>query len=239
MINTFLITGATKGLGRAIALHLASLNNRVYAIGRTSELLENLVKVNSSIQPICADITYPDGIEKIASSVSNEKSFSIIQNAAVAIPRLFINDENSALLKKQIETNLIAPLALTKRLLPFLEGQRILYVSSQAANLVLPGLMPYCISKLALEHSARCLNAELAEKKIYFSILYPGMLDTQMQNTFRDSKLIDLPEKDFYVQSFIEKKLRDPHEVAKFVSWIMLKTDDATYINNVWDINLS
>jgi NAD(P)-dependent dehydrogenase (short-subunit alcohol dehydrogenase family) len=238
MITTFLITGATKGLGRAMALHLADLKYRVYVIGRTTELLDEIARKNPLIFPVQCDITKADDLEKIVSALVHEKDFSIIHNAAVVIPRLFANDNNNDFLIKQMETNFFAPLRLTQKLLPFLKsGQRVLHVSSQAASLALPGLMAYCISKSAFEQAARCLNAELAEKNIYFSILRPGMLDTPMQDQLRESSLTDLPGKDFYVQSLEENKLRDPDVVAKFVSHVMLETSDDEYVNKIWDIN--
>jgi len=237
MINTFLITGATQGLGRSIALHLAGLKYHVYAVGRTSELLESLSKENPFIHPICADITNSNDREKILLAVSKEKNFSIIHNAAITAPKLFVDDENNEFLRKQFETNFFAPLHLTKKLLPFLEnGQRVLHISSGAANLELPGLMGYCVSKSALEHAVRCLNKELAGK-IYFASLHPGMIDTPMQNQLRRSSIADLPGKDFYVKSFEEKKLQPPEEVAEFVGWVMLETDDETYVSKIWDVD--
>ncbi len=237
MISAFLVTGATKGLGRAVTRHLAKLKYPVYAVGRTASLLNELAKENPLIHPVCADITNKNDLEKIVSTVSSETSFSIIHNAAIANPRLFMNDSNNELLKKHFEVNLFAPLELTRKLLPFLRnGQRILYISSGAADLTLSGLMPYCISKSALEHAIRCLNVEFSENNIYFSILRPGMINTPMQKKLRDSESTDLPGKDFYVKSFTEKNLRDPEDIAKFVSWVILKSNDGEYANTVWDV---
>ncbi|HSW94165.1 MAG TPA: SDR family NAD(P)-dependent oxidoreductase [Gammaproteobacteria bacterium] len=240
MINIFLVTGATKGLGRSIVSHLAHLNYRVYAVGRTKELLEDLSAKNPLIHPISCDITKPNDLDKIIAAVSQEKSLSIIHNAAVIVPRLFVNDDNNAALMKQFDTDFFAPLLLTKKLLPLLHGgQRVLHISSQAANLALPGLMGYCISKAALEQATRCLNAELAEKKIYFSIFRPGLLDTPMQTELRTSNPVDLPGRDFYIDCFEEKKLNDPDDIARHVVQVMLHSTDKAYVDTVWDVNVS
>jgi NAD(P)-dependent dehydrogenase (short-subunit alcohol dehydrogenase family) len=237
MINTFLITGATKGLGRAIALHLVNLKYRVYAIGRNKLLLDDLAHINPLICPVQCDITKFEDVSNLVKILGQEDSFSIIHNAAIVKPRIFTNDHNNELLRKQIETNFIAPLNLTQKLLPLLKsGQRVLHISSQAAELALPGLMGYCISKAALEQATRCLNAELADRKILFSIFRPGMVDTPMQDQLRESSLEDLPGRSFYIESYNQEKLNNPGEVAKFVSQVMLHSSDEDYVNTVWDV---
>lgn len=239
MINTFLVTGATKGLGRAIVTCLANLNYRVYAVGRTEALLQDLATKNPLIHPISCDITKLADLDKIVATVSHEKSLSIIHNAAVIVPCLFANDGDHVSIMKQFNTNFFAALSITKKLLPLLEGgQRVLHVSSGAADLALPGLMGYCITKAALEQATRCLNAELAEKRIYFSIFRPGLLDTPMQAQLRMSNPVDLPGKDFYVDCFEEKKLSNPDDVAKHIVKIMLHSTDKEYADTVWDINI-
>ena len=158
MINTFLITGASQGLGRALALQLVGMGHRVYAVGRSENLLAGLSKISELIVPIVADISEEQGRQHIYTQVDKNKSLSIIHNAAMALPDLFSDDELS---HQHFATNYFAPLAITRQFLALLKGQRVLHISSGAASTALPGLLSYCASKAALEQATRCLNVEL------------------------------------------------------------------------------
>lgn len=234
MINTLLITGCSYGLGHALALKFAKDNYHVYAVGRSKNLLQELAKRSSNIVPIVADISTPDGRLAIQNSLDNEKEISIIHNAAIIEPCLF-KSIKEALLREYIETNYLAPLLITHSLLSWItKGQRVLHITSGAANLAIPGLLPYCTTKAATQFAMQCLNVEMDSDEVYFANLRPGMIDTPMSSKLRNSDIKKLPSRDFYIES--EKKLIPPEVVAEFIAWVMIKTDNMTFSKTSWNI---
>lgn len=233
MIKNILITGASQGLGRALALQLAEMGHRVYAVGRSENLLSELPTISDLIIPIVADISQPSDREKMYQEIDKNETLSIIHNAAIAIPGLFSDDLDA---QQHFATNYFAPLEITRQLLPLLKTQRVLHISSGAANIAMPGLLAYSASKSALEQASRCLNAELNSQQIYFSVLRPGMIDTAMQLKLRSSDPSKLPNCEFYRQAEKQHKLTDPREVAKFVIDVLLKTDNEVFSKTVWNI---
>jgi 3-oxoacyl-[acyl-carrier protein] reductase len=234
MINKVLVTGCSQGLGRAIALKLAEKNCRVYAVGRNEKLLTELSKTSSLIQPIAADIATEAGRQAIFSQVDQSTPFSVIHNAAISKPSL-IQVLSEKLLREHFEINYFAPLFITQHFLSsFTTGQRVLHISSGAADLARPGSMPYCTSKALLEHTTKCLNAEFNDRGIYFANLRPGMIDTAMQANLRNSEL--LPDRDFYVQAAKDNKLAPPEIVAAFVAAVLLNTSDSDFSEKLWNI---
>ena len=235
MIKKILITGCAQGLGYSLALQFAKEDCYVFAVGRNLKQLQELTKQSSFIQPIVADITTAHGQQKIIETVGNE-SLSIVHNAAIAEPMQFANfSENS--LRLHFETNYFAPLLITEKLLPLLKGQRVLHISSGAASIPLAGLLPYCATKAAMEHTAQCLNAELNAREIYFANLRPGMIDTPMQSRLRNSSEEVLPNRKFYIDAKQAGQLVSPDKVAKFIAWVMLKTANKTFSDSIWNIH--
>jgi benzil reductase ((S)-benzoin forming) len=235
MMKKILITGCTKGLGFSLALQFAKEGCYVFAVGRNIHQLKKLAEQSSFIQTIAADITTIDGRQKITQAVGNE-ILSIVHNAAIAEPMQFANlSENS--LRLHFETNYFAPLLITQQLLPLLKGQRVLHISSGAASIPLAGLLPYCATKAALEHTTQCLNAELNLQEIYFANLRPGMVDTDMQLHLRSSSEAVLPDYKFYIDAKQTGQLVAPEKVAKFVARVMLETDHTTFSNTAWNIH--
>jgi len=236
MINTLLITGCTHGLGRALALRFAHLGCFVYAVGRNESLLRELATISALLHPVVADIATAAGRKEISNQVDMQKPLSIIHNAAIAKPAQFAS-LTGALLREHFETNYFAPILITHHFLSSLiNQQRILHISSGAANMALPGLMPYCATKAALEHTTQCLNAELNQRGVYCANLSPGMIDTPMQTSLRNSSQDVLPDREFYVRAKIENKLIAPEVAAKFVSWVMLKTENEAFSQTRWNI---
>lgn len=235
-IANVLITGCSGGLGHAIALRLSKAGCHIYAVSRDEESLKKLGTLSSLIQPIVADIATQSGRQIITNLVNKNESLSIIHNAGIAVPGLF-KSLKEADLRKHFETNYFAPALITHSLLPLLtKGQRILHISSGAANIALPGLMPYCASKAALQHMTHCLNSELNSAGIFCANLRPGMVDTPLQSAFRNTDERDLPNKEFYIHAEKEKKLINSEVVAEFVSWVMLKTEDIVFSQTSWNI---
>lgn len=236
MINTLLITGCSYGLGRALALKFAQDNLYVYAVGRSKEQLDKLAMHSKNIYPIVADIATETGRLTISEHVDPKKPISIIHNAVFAEPCQF-ELMNEALLRNHMETNYIGPLLLTKRLLPLLVGgQRVLNISSGAADMSLSGLMPYCTTKAAMQLATKCLNVEMNPKNLYFANLRPGLMDTPLGLKLRSADDQVLPDLDFYIQIEKEEKLISPEVVAEFVSWVMLRTNSINFSETSWNI---
>lgn len=231
---SILITGCSQGLGHALSIVFAEKGYDVYAVGRNQKLLAELGRLSPNIHPIVADIATEQGRDFIGKEVRIQDHFSIIHNAAIAVPCSF-EPLSEGLLRSHFEANFFAPLLITQMLLPQLPPEtKILHISSGAAHLALPGLTPYCLSKGALDHLTACLNAELEKKKIYCANLYPGVIDTKMQEGLRLAPVDILPGKDFYVQSARENKLARAEDVAKFVASIMLETSGPDFVTTRW-----
>ncbi len=229
-----LITGCSQGLGHALSIVFSEKGFEVYAVGRNQKLLTDLGRLSSNIHPIVADIATEAGRDFIAKEVCIQGPFFIIHNAAIAVPCTF-EPLSEELLRAHFETNFFAPFLITQMLLPkLLPGTKILHISSGAANLALPGLMPYCLSKGALDHLTACLNAELQARQIYCANLYPGLVDTPMEETFRQSSIDSLPGKEFYVQAHRENKLAPPDQVAAFIVSIMLEINGPDFAATPW-----
>lgn len=236
MIKTLLITGCTHGLGKALAIKFAQIDCIVYAVGRDEVELEKLSKYSNFIRPIQADILTSGGKQSIIKQVGMEP-LSIIHNAAIVKPIQFNNLTHSSL-QEHFETNLYAPLLLTQQLLPLLtHGQRVLNISSGAADLPLQGLLPYCTTKSALEFATRCLNSELNSRGVYCASLRPGMIDTPMQENLRNTNKDILPNQEFYVRAKNENTLIHPAMVAEFVIWTLMKTNDEQFSETSWNIH--
>jgi NAD(P)-dependent dehydrogenase (short-subunit alcohol dehydrogenase family) len=179
--NSILITGCTHGLGRELALSFARDNIKVYAVGRDEKLISALSHDFKNITPVVADVAKESGKAVIFESLKNENLSYIIHNAAIATPSM-IDNFSEKLLKEHFETNFFAPVLLNKMFLSILkQDSRVLHITSLASELSIPGLMPYCTSKSALEHMTKCFNAEFNSKGIFFANLRPGMIDTEMQ----------------------------------------------------------
>lgn len=235
MIENILITGCSQGLGRALALRFSELGCHVYAIGRDKSKMLTLSESSINIYPIVADITSPKDRDSIYELMQG-KIFSIIHNAGIAEPNSFEKLPEAAL-RAHFETNAIAPILLTQKLIPLLRaGQRILNINSGAATMPLPGLFHYCITKAAMQHAMVCLNKELSPLNIYCGNVRPGLMDTAMINNWLNVDITKLPSKDFYVQQKKESKLIAPELAAVFVSWVMLDTTDSEFGETTWNI---
>ena len=235
MIDTILITGCSRGLGYALATSFAQNGQNIYAVSRDEKSLEQLkAEYPELIQPIVADIATEVGRQAVTERVMRtRKPLSIIHNAGIANPIPF-NKMNEKILQEHFATNVFAPLLITQQCLQLLTGQRVIHISSGAAELALADLLPYCASKAALDQSTRCINKELNSHIIYCANLRPGMVDTPMQENFRSSAVLSM--RDFYVKAQDQKQLINPSLAAKFVKWVLLNTDNNTFSSRTWNI---
>lgn len=236
MIENILITGASKGVGHALCEFFASKGINVYAVARTLAPLTELAARFKNITAIKADVSQPKDRESIYREIpAKVQSLSIINNAAITSPvRLLSLDDPE--LNAHLQTNVVAPIMLAQRFADKLSGQRVLNISSGAAELGLPGLLPYCVSKAALEHATTCMNAELSAKSIFCSVLRPGMVDTPMEHQFREAEISQLPGKDYYCRVHSSRQLIEPLIVAEFVYWVITQTTDQEYCQIKWNI---
>ena len=189
--QTALITGASRGLGRALALELARRNVRLALVAREEPALRNTVEAVRALgavaYPICADIADKLAIHRIAGEAQALLGSIdlVIHNASTLGPtplRLLLDTECEDF-AHVLETNLIGPFRLTKLLAGAmaLRGQGlVLHVSSDAAVEAYPRWGAYSVSKAALDHLSRVWAEELRETGVRMLAIDPGEMDTVM-----------------------------------------------------------
>lgn len=176
MMPTALITGASGGIGAAIAQALAPTHTVLLA-GRPSERLDALAqRLGATTWPI--DLADLDGIDS-AAEVLTELDV-LVHNAGVAYPGR-VAESTPEQWRASFDVNVTGAVALTLALLPALRAAhgQVVFINSGAGISVSPGLASYSASKFALRAFADSLRAD--EPLLRVTSIHPGRVDTDMQ----------------------------------------------------------
>jgi NAD(P)-dependent dehydrogenase (short-subunit alcohol dehydrogenase family) len=185
-----LVTGAARGIGRAIVDHLASTGWDVIAGVRTDQDADAVTKAHPQrVSAVILDITDAGHIAKLAKSLP-ERLDAVINNAGIAVagPVETVSPDSW---REQLEVNVIGQFAVTQAVLPQLRKARgrVLFVSSVNGRVATPMLGPYSASKFALEAAADALRVELRAWGISVVLIEPAQTDTDMWRTAGDMVL--------------------------------------------------
>lgn len=193
------VTGASKGIGRATALYLAQQGFHVFAGVRNGADGEALVAAaGAAITPLALDVTNQGQViaaaETVRVAVGDVGLTGLVNNAGVAVaaPLEFIP---LAELRNQLEVNVVGQIGVTQALLPLLRAAkgRIINISSMGGRIAGPWLGPYHASKFALEALTDSLRQELAAWDIAVIAVEPGAIVTPIWETSlaRARRLLD------------------------------------------------
>jgi NAD(P)-dependent dehydrogenase (short-subunit alcohol dehydrogenase family) len=178
------ITGASTGIGREAALYLDTRGVRVFAGVRRSQDADALrAAASQRLTPVTLDVTDAAGIDAAAKSVEQALEGAglggIVNNAGigVAAPLEFIDLDE---LRRQLEINVVGPVAVTRAFLPLLRPAkgRVVHVGSMAGYNAGPFLGPYAASKHAIEALTDSLRRELRPWGLHVSLIEPGSIET-------------------------------------------------------------
>lgn len=186
-----LVTGASRGIGNAIANHLASIGWDVIAGVRSDEDFERLQPANPRFLPVRLDVTDAEHLAALPDALPDRLD-AVVNNAGVAVagPLEAVSLDD---MRRQLEINVVGQLAVTQVVLPRLREShgRIVFISSVNGRLVLPMMGAYCASKFALEAAADTLRLELKPWGIKVVIVEPAQTSTDMWHT-SDAMVADL-----------------------------------------------
>ncbi|UNM97312.1 SDR family NAD(P)-dependent oxidoreductase [Ignatzschineria rhizosphaerae] len=218
-MKIFIITGASKGIGNALATILESEGHKVLRIARSNP--DNL----SNLMPL--DITTDNANTKILKwlkpLISLATEITLINNAGMIGPIEQIGQLDNAHLEKAIALNVIAPISLTNDFAALTQdlpiSKNVINISSGAGRHVYSGWSIYCTTKAAIDQFTRAMHVEQTTKPypIYVSALAPGVIDTDMQVEIRGSKKTAFPNIDRFVDLKENGNLLSPHESATMI----------------------
>jgi NAD(P)-dependent dehydrogenase (short-subunit alcohol dehydrogenase family) len=182
-MNSVLITGASTGIGEASAIYLALRGWRVFAGVRRNVDGRRLGKAAAGITPLILDVTKPNqisqAIKEINKLVGKHGLQGLVNNAGIAIsgPLEFLPMSE---LRRQLEVNFLGQVELTQACLPLLRAGRgrVVNISSIGGRIVAPFLVPYSMSKFALEAYSDGLRRELLPWELYVASVQAGSIDT-------------------------------------------------------------
>jgi len=210
------ITGGSKGLGRALATELGKRGARLVLIARDQENLERAVAELEGVEAhaLAADVASKESIYPLAGAAQALLGrVDVVIHAASALgasPLRPLADTDCEDLERALQVNLVGPFRLTKALLgPMaLHGEGlVVHVSSDAAVEGYPTWGAYGVSKAAFDHLARVWGAEMSAFGVTFVAVDPGDMDTDLHAEA-------VPDAD-------RSELQDPREVAqRLVAWL-------------------
>ena len=223
-----LVTGASTGIGRTIALDLAARGHQVFASVRRNEDADQLLKEAGGIIPVLMDVTEASTIEDAFKFIERRRvptlPFCIVNNAGIAvagpIETVPLDD-----LRRQFEVNVFGLVAVTQTFLPLVRdgGGRIVNISSVSGTFASPFLGPYAASKYAVEAISDSLRREVASQGIKVVVIEPGPIRTPI---WEKGMQMNKPTHERYATAFdrfermvrgIAKAAIAPEEVANAV----------------------
>lgn len=225
-----IVTGASRGIGRAIAISLAQAGAKVACIARSedklAETVQAIVAAGGVADAYACDVTSGDSVQKVVDAVTEkwEKLHILVNNAGVTrdtlIPRM--SDEDWDLV---INTNLRGTFLFTRAVTrPMMQGRygRIINISSVSGITGNPGQSNYSASKAGVIGMTRSIAKELAGRKITVNAVAPGFIETEMTEALGPVVLDEVKKR------VPAKRLGQPEDIAGPV--LFLASEAAAYI---------
>ena len=183
-MKRYVITGASRGIGRAIAEKLAGPDRTLLLHGRDRAALAETCRVvtakSATAMALAYDLRDPDAIEKMVGEIGTTHLDGLIHNAGIA----FVKPLEAITLEEwqaTIAVNVTAPFLLTQKLLPIMSaGSTIVNLLSIAAKTGFPNWSSYCMSKFALEGFSQAVREEVRSRGIRLLNVYPAATSTEI-----------------------------------------------------------
>ncbi len=225
------VTGAARGIGRAIVLELLKQGRIVAGLDLNAEQLKELEKVCAekgyNVITRCVDITKTDKLNEVMEELSKEYNGIgiLVNNAGITRDRLMMqmsDDEYDILMNVNLRAAFMATRAALRPMIRNKFG-RIISISSIAGIMGQAGSANYAASKAGLIGMTKSVVREVAKKGITANCVAPGFIQTEMTAVLPDMV------KEAAMAIIPAKKLGTPEDVAKAVAF--LASDDSGYIN--------
>jgi len=214
--NTIFITGATSGIGRALAEAFHRLGNQVIIAGRRRQLLDAVTAANPGMAGLELDITDPASIATAAERLVAEfPALNVLVNNAGIMP--FDDPSNpldDAVSQAILDTNLLGPIRMTSALIEHLKAQpraTIINNTSVLAYLPLAGNAVYSASKAALHSYTLSQRFMLRDTSVRVQEIAPPWVDTDLIRKSGDPRAMPL---DAFITETIEKLAGDDPEIV-------------------------
>ena len=224
-----LLTGASGGIGQAIARRLAKRGVRLILVGRSAQRLNHLAReLNLRAGGgfvLSADFTTSAGLDIIRTALmALQEPLDGLINCAGVNAFSWLQDTETHEIERLIATNVTAPLLLTRLVLPFMNpvDGRIVNLGSSFGSLGYPGYSVYCASKFALRGFSEALRRELGDSPIQVAYLAPRATQTDLNSATVNAmnqalgNAVDAPE---VVAAELEKMLTATHMYDRYIGW--------------------
>ncbi|MDB5744393.1 MAG: short-chain dehydrogenase/reductase [Polaromonas sp.] len=237
--HLFVLTGASRGMGLAMARQLLAGGHTVLCISRSGvpALAQQAQQRGATLLQWCHDLadsgtlagSLQDWLRQQGGTAW--RTASLINNAGVIPPVRPLAQADAADLARALRVGLEAPMLLAAAFLQATEGwsaqRRVLNISSGLGRRAMASQAAYCAAKAGMDHFTRCLALEEASKTNGAQVcsLAPGVIDTAMQVQLRGADGAAFPDRDSFVRLKSGGQLTSPDEAAKRVLAYLARPD--------------
>ena len=229
-MKTALVTGGSRGIGKAIALQLGKSFNVVvgYSSSKDSgdKVVAEIINSGGTASPVEIDVTNIESIENAFTTIEKEYGGVdvLVNNAGITkdniLPRLKEDDWNDV-----IDTNLSGSYRTSQRAIKHMmksKWGRIVYISSIVGMMGNQGQANYAASKAGLIGLSKSIAKEMGSRNITSNVIAPGYIETDMTAFLTDE------QKDNIIEQLSIKRIGKPEDIANIVSF--LTSDESEYI---------
>lgn len=238
MEKVVIVTGASRGIGREIAIELAKEDYIVIAnYNKSEEHAQKLKQENSNIEIYKADVSKREEVRKMIEFVMNKykKIDVLVNNAGISESSLFI-DATDSIWKKIMDNNLYSAYCVTQETLPVMLHRKqgcIINISSVWGMVGGACETIYSIAKAGMDGMTKALAKELGPSNIRVNSIAPGIIDTDM------NKNLTKEEIDRIKEEIPLERIGKTSDIAKCVEWLIkdeYTTGQIISINGGWVI---